>query len=42
MQRKNIAASPFQDKIKGWQADIKNWDTNKKYDAIISNPPFMR
>lgn len=36
----NIAASPFINKINIIQADAKKYLFKKKYDVIISNPPF--
>lgn len=38
--RANIAASPFAEKINIIQADVKKYSFEKKYDLIISNPPF--
>jgi tRNA1Val (adenine37-N6)-methyltransferase len=37
----NVSDSPFRDQIKVLQADIKNFETNQRYDLIISNPPFF-
>lgn len=41
--QENIAQSPWKAKIRGHHMDIRNFekDTNKKYDLIISNPPFF-
>lgn len=36
----NIAASPFNEKIKVVQADVLQWQPAAKYDCIFSNPPF--
>ena len=36
----NIAASPWKSRISVIHADVLQWDTGKKYDCIISNPPF--
>ncbi|MEO5946299.1 MAG: methyltransferase [Chitinophagaceae bacterium] len=36
----NIAASPFANKIKSIHADARQFLFKKKYDLIISNPPF--
>jgi tRNA1Val (adenine37-N6)-methyltransferase len=36
----NIAASPWNEKIKVHHADAKIFSYSKKYDCIISNPPF--
>ena len=36
----NIASSPRKNRITIIQADVLQWKSNKKYDCIISNPPF--
>src|SRR5262249_48320666 len=36
----NIAASPFSKRIKIIHGDVKKISFSKKYDCIISNPPF--
>lgn len=36
----NVAASPWGDRIKIIRADAREYDYGKKYDVIISNPPF--
>ena len=38
--KKNIAESPWANRIKVYHADIKVFGSAKKYDVIISNPPF--
>ncbi len=38
--QQNFASSPFSEKIKLWHADIKEFSFDKKFDFIISNPPF--
>ncbi len=38
--QRNFADSLFNDKIKLWKADIKEFNVAYKYDFIISNPPF--
>lgn len=38
--QENILASPWKDQIRIFQTDIKNYKTEKKYDLVISNPPF--
>jgi tRNA1Val (adenine37-N6)-methyltransferase len=38
--KENVAVSPWANNIKIHHADIKVLGTAKKYDAIISNPPF--
>ena len=37
---KNILASPWKDQIQVIHTDIKNHKSEKKYDLVISNPPF--
>lgn len=37
----NIAASPWAENIQVFNNDILNFNTEKKYDCIISNPPFF-
>jgi tRNA1Val (adenine37-N6)-methyltransferase len=37
----NIEASKFANQIKIHHADIKNFEKNRKYDFIFSNPPFF-
>ena len=37
---KNIAASPWNERITIFHADAKNYVSQNKYDVIISNPPF--
>ena len=37
----NVAASPWPNKIKVHQVNILKFEPGKKYDAIISNPPFF-
>ncbi|MCR5312586.1 MAG: methyltransferase [Bacteroidaceae bacterium] len=39
---KNIANTPFMDRIKVWEADFTTMDNNEKYDLIVSNPPFYK
>ncbi len=39
--KENIYQSPWSDKISIINTDINAFDTNKKYDCIISNPPFF-
>ena len=36
----NAKASPWNNQIKIFHADIKKWNAPLKYDLIISNPPF--
>lgn len=37
----NVSASPWYNRIKIIQSDILKYDTEKKYDIIVSNPPFF-
>ncbi len=39
--KQNVSASPFSSKIIIIQSDVKDWDSPKTYDCIISNPPFF-
>jgi tRNA1Val (adenine37-N6)-methyltransferase len=39
--RKNVAKSPWKEKLNIYNADIIKYETSKKYDHIISNPPFF-
>ena len=39
--KENIAKSPFKDRIEIINADITQFNPEKKYDYIISNPPFF-
>lgn len=36
----NFSASPWQDRLKIFHEDAKNWNSPIKYGLIISNPPF--
>lgn len=38
--RENVEASPWKNSIKVLNADIRSFHPQKKYDCIISNPPF--
>jgi tRNA1Val (adenine37-N6)-methyltransferase len=38
--RENIAASPWPDAIRVWEADIISWKPDQGFDVIVSNPPF--
>ncbi|MDR1782674.1 MAG: methyltransferase [Dysgonamonadaceae bacterium] len=37
----NFANSPFADRMRIFNADFRNFEPNKKYDLIVSNPPFF-
>lgn len=37
----NFIASPWNQQLQVFHADIKKWENPKKYDLIISNPPFF-
>jgi tRNA1Val (adenine37-N6)-methyltransferase len=37
----NFSNSPFSDRIKSKLQDLKNFETEKKFDLIISNPPYF-
>lgn len=36
----NCASSPWHQRMQVFHQDIKEWKANRKYDFIISNPPF--
>lgn len=36
----NFNASPWNERMQAFQADIKEWKAPAKYDLIIANPPF--
>ncbi len=38
----NIENSPFESQISVFHQSIQNFETDKKYDLIISNPPFYQ
>jgi tRNA1Val (adenine37-N6)-methyltransferase len=38
--KENVASSPFAERINNIHHDIKTFTFSKKYDCIISNPPF--
>lgn len=39
--KENVESSPWADKIQVHQGDVMNFETQKKYDLVISNPPFF-
>ena len=39
--RQNFASSPWAERLTVFNCDILNFETGKKYDCIISNPPFF-
>ncbi|HZH67375.1 MAG TPA: methyltransferase [Flavisolibacter sp.] len=36
----NVAASPWKERITVWNEDVGQWIPTKKYNVILSNPPF--
>jgi len=39
--RDNVVASPWKDRINILEGDVRNYAFQRKYDLIISNPPFF-
>ncbi|HET7116347.1 MAG TPA: methyltransferase, partial [Hanamia sp.] len=39
--KENFIDSPWENKLQAFNADIKSWNSQSKYDFIISNPPFF-
>ena len=39
--RENVLKSPWSDRITIGCCDFCRWDTNTKFDLIVSNPPFF-
>lgn len=39
--KENFKASKYKERLQAINADVKHWNGNKKYDLIISNPPFF-
>ena len=37
----NVRSSPFAGRINVFQGDINNWNSEKKFDFIVCNPPFF-
>lgn len=37
----NFSSSPFSARLKAFQADIRAYETETRYDLIVSNPPFF-
>ena len=37
----NFKASKYSGRLQAFNADVKDWNNHKKYDLIISNPPFF-
>ena len=42
ISQNNFSNSPFSDKIKSQLQDFKNFETDEKFDLIISNPPYFK
>jgi tRNA1Val (adenine37-N6)-methyltransferase len=40
--RENVSRSPWTDRVTIHCTDIKDFATDKKYDLIVSNPPFFK
>lgn len=36
----NFQHSPWSDRLQLLHADVRNWDSTRSYDLIVSNPPF--
>ncbi len=41
ISQNNFSNSPFSDRIKSQLQDFKNFETEEKFDLIISNPPYF-
>ena len=41
ISQNNFYNSPFSDKIKSQLQDFKNFETDEKFDLIVSNPPYF-
>ena len=39
--RENVASSPFAGRIEVIQADVRSYQTDSLFDAIVSNPPYF-
>ena len=39
--KENFAASPWSDRLHAIHSSLQNYTTDKKYDLIISNPPYF-
>lgn len=38
--QENITNSPFHERVRACEGDVKEWKSSSKYDIIICNPPF--
>ncbi len=39
--RENVNRSPWKDRVEVVQADFRNYRSDKKFDVIVSNPPYF-
>ena len=39
--KQNFTESKYSNRLQAFNADVKDWDSGKKYDLIICNPPFF-
>jgi tRNA1Val (adenine37-N6)-methyltransferase len=39
--KENFKASKYKERLQAFNVDVKHWNDKKKYDLIISNPPFF-
>lgn len=39
--KQNFTESKYSNRLRAFIADVKDWDSGKKYDLIICNPPFF-
>ena len=41
LANENFSNSPFRERIKAVNQDLKTWEINEKFDFIFSNPPYF-